>query len=116
MRRMLDPTKVEGGNNKIYLHCIQLYGQGFGNIFTACYTTNPEPFTRPLFQEFMKGKSLPCTGHLSSQNGEKFIVMHLEFNSINNYTEVWYYDIDNPSGYRPFSTKKAKIEDMVSEL
>lgn len=116
MRRMLDPKTIGGGDNKIYLHCIQLYGSGFGNVFTSCYTTNPEPFTMDSFQEFMKDKSLPCSGKPSSQIGGKNIATNLLYNSINNYTEVWYYDIDNPSVYRPLSTKTAKIEDMVSPL
>ena len=116
MRRMLDPKEAGGGSNKIYLHCIQLYGAGFGNIFTSFYTTNPEPFTMPLFQEFMKGKTLPCSGKISVDGVGKPRITSLQYSSLNNYAEVWYYDLDNPSGYRPVSTKKAKIEDMVSPL
>ena len=116
MRRMLDPKEAGGGNNKIYLHCIQLYGSGFGKVFTICYTTNPEPFTMPLFKQFMKGKSLPCTGKISADGVGKPRITNLEYNSINNYVEVWYYDLDNPSGYRAFSTNKANIEDLVSPL
>ena len=43
-------------------------------------------------------------------------ITRLQYSSLNNYVEVWYYDLDNPSGYRPVSTKNAKIEDLVSPL
>ena len=115
MRRMLDPTKV-GGNNKIYLHCIQLYGGGIGNIFVSCYTTNAEKFTISSFTEFMKDKMLPCTGCISPSAEEKRVLMHLKYSNGNRFVEAWYYNPDNPSGYRPVSIKTMNIEDMVSQL
>ena len=115
MRRMLDP-KEAGGNNKIYLHCIQLYGGGIGNIFVSCYTTNAEKFTISSFTEFMKDKMLPCTGRVSTSAGEARTPMYLEYSNGNRRVEAWYYNPENPSGYRPVSINKMNIDDMVSQL
>ena len=112
MRRMLDPKEV-GGSSTIYMHCIQIYGKGFGNVYTVCYNTNPEPFTMQSFQKFMIGKSLPCTGKISVNGVAKPRILDLEYT---NYVEVWYYDLDNPSGYLSVGIKQANIQDKVSPL
>ena len=71
MRRMLDPTKIGGGDEKLYCHFIDISTRDGEQIYFNYISTDETKATKETIVSILKDKKLICTGYVKVNGAAK---------------------------------------------